>query len=108
MRPAPDHPQSRAVSRTDQRPGSGILRSQPNVPRHMWVAAEVGVRVAAARAAGSHVGSHMRWLGRTAVDARGIETIQDHDVWTGMVTAWRSRDQEVGCSSRPGRAGEPW
>ena len=26
--------------------------------------------------------------------------------WTSLDTAWRSTDQEVGCSSRPGRAGE--
>jgi len=30
----------------------------------------------------------------------------DRHSWTPMDTAWRSTDQEVGCSSRPGRAGK--
>ena len=51
----------------------------------MWVAAEASVSDATSRAsapAGSQVGSHSGGLVGTVVDACGIETDQDQEVWT--------------------------
>jgi hypothetical protein len=40
----------------------------------------------------------------TLVDSKARRSGMDGPLWTPMDTAWRSTDQEVGCSSRPGRA----
>jgi len=42
----------------------------------------------------------------TPVDSRARRLGSRGQSWTPVDTAWRSTDQEVGCSSRPGRAAE--
>ena len=42
----------------------------------------------------------------TPVDERARRSVPHGRSWTPADAAWRSTDQEVGCSSRPGRAAE--
>ena len=48
------------------------------------------------------------WCGRrwTPVEPEASSSSLYGHPWTSVDTAWRSTDQEVGCSSRPGRATE--
>jgi hypothetical protein len=40
----------------------------------------------------------------TPMGSKALDTRPNALLWTPVDTAWRSTDQEVGCSSRPGRA----
>jgi hypothetical protein len=95
------------------RPALSIRQSapQPDIPRHIWVVAEASISAATSLAsvlAGSQVGSHVGWAAAVACglwwNRKPLAEPCIGRMWTPMDTAWPSTDQEVGCSSRPGRA----
>jgi hypothetical protein len=59
---------------------------QPDVPRHMWVSAEVSVLAMnlAALWLGAKLGANRGELQRTAVDAGGIGSLSLNHIWTDV------------------------
>jgi hypothetical protein len=104
----------RTINLRSRRSPTTLTTAEPAVcapsqtPRHMWVPQRsVSVLPIAGRAlAGSQVGSHSRWTAVDHDESTALSKRPNALMWTLMDAAWRSTDQEVGCSSRPGRAGE--
>ena len=80
--------------------------------RSLWTRSSLAVEPVDQRVdVGARLGAIPWGLRRTGVDGCGLGSRSFKTLRTVLDVGgspWRSTDQEVGCSSRPGRAGNPW